>query len=567
MVLRAFLNNSLLLTHWAREFPDLAQFDLLSPADLSDRAQKFGLNLILTEKTIIGLWQVGLLRADLVVSTRRLNRKGITLARKTDEGEYVYCDLRCQKVKRSGWASSLEKTKPLPKYIKLYFHPFRHYVLWNLENQFDPNIIPMQFVLGADRYAGLVERVLSSINSHTKSKEFCVKVNEWNDDVALAAVFEPCVYTKIFRHIRYRVSPYTDEIYQADLIAYRERMYPLLIEVGLEKVEEKRAGLCRMAEIIDPNKDLHTLLRLTNSDTRLKIKGKVGGAMLLLTMAETLRRAAEDAFAVSLPEEDQMGFGQWMRGAREMKYGTNRIFDASEVVRKKFLGSCGLNTAPRFRCYVEGDTEYSALDSVFMPESGVQLINLKGQVIEKRRKGLAFRDSLRNDKQAHILSIVILDGDRNDFEQAVRNAAKQDEMYGQFYIQKNDFETQNFSNEELAEVLWLLAEERGAFISEKEKLTLALKGVTSGTEIIKRARQSVSELNQLGKGAKRGEALMAYAGHHPNRNDTGEKRQFIEILEVILRGLSSWYHNTPHEHRVDENTGKLVERVQKNVES
>jgi len=558
--LNSIRDNQEQLEFWAKNFSSLGQFDLMPPRGFADYVSKLGLSFTLAEETIKGLWQVGLLRADFIKSTRKLNRKGVEFAYTTDDGEHVYCDFRTVKVKPSGWVNALKEAAKLPSHVKLYFHPFRYYALWHLERAFYPNIIPMQFLWNVERYPALVESYLACINEASKSESFCEALNKWNDDVATAVMFEPCAYTKIFHKIRLRSFPYTHEAHQEALSFYKTLVYPLLTEIGVDDIESKRSDLCQMAEVIDPNKEIHTLLRLANADVRLKIKGEIGGAMLLLTMAETLRRATEEAFDISLPEEDQKGFGQWMRGAREIKYGTERIFDASEVVRKKFLGSCGLNSAPRFRCYVEGETEYGALDSYFTPESGVELINLKGQFIERKGKGLAFRDSLRQDKQSHILSIVILDGDVSDNERAVRQAAQQDQMYGEFYIQKPDFEFGNFSVNELEEILWNMAVERGAAAELRTTLQAALEGVTSGDALFKAAKSSVSELNQLGKGADWGEVLMQFAMNNPDREDTSQKRQIYEIIEIIVRGLSSWYSNTPSEYRVDKQTGKLIKR-------
>jgi len=558
--LNAIRGNTAQLEFWAKSFPNLCQFDLLQPREFSDYVSKLGLSFILASETINGLWQIGLLHADLIKSTRKLNRVGIEYACTTDNGEYIYCDHRKIKVKRNGWANALKKAAKLPPYVKLYFHPFRYYVLWHLERVLHLNIFPMEFLRDVERYPDLAESVLTSINEVSKSDTFCDSLNKWNDDVATAVICEPCAYSKIFHKIRFRSFLYTHEAHQEALSSYKGLVYPLLAEIGVNEIESKRSDLCRMAEVIDPNREIHTLLRLANADVRLKIKGEIGGAMLLLTMAETLRRATEEAFSVSLPEEDQMGFGKWMRGARKLIYGTERIFDAPEVVRKKFLGSCGLNSAPRFRCYVEGETEYGALDGYFTPESGVELINLKGQFVESKGKGLAFRDSLRQDKQSHILSIVILDGDRDDYVRVVRQAAKLDEMYGQFYIQNPDFELGNFSVAELEEILWNMALERGASSDSRLNLKVALDGVSSGDALIKAAKNSVPELNQLGKGAEWGEALMQFAMNNPNREDSSQKRQIYEIIEIIMRGLSSWYSNTPSEYRVDDQTGKLIER-------
>ena len=59
-------------------------------------------------------------------------------------------------------------------------------------------------------------------------------------------------------------------------------------KIGLNRIEELRKELCINAELIDPNKVLHVLLRLMNARSRQKLEGKIGGAMLLLIMAEML---------------------------------------------------------------------------------------------------------------------------------------------------------------------------------------------------------------------------------------------------------------------------------------
>jgi hypothetical protein len=97
-------------------------------------------------------------------------------------------------------------------------------------------------------------------------------------------------------------------------------------------------------------------------------------------MAETIRRATEAALGRELCEEDELGFGQWMDGARKAIYGTTRILDASKEVRRDFMTSMGLDHGPKVRCYVEGDTELAALVSAVGYGAGAEFVNLRGQI-------------------------------------------------------------------------------------------------------------------------------------------------------------------------------------------
>jgi hypothetical protein len=182
-----------------------------------------------------------------------------------------------------------------------------------------------------------------------------------------------------------------------------------LIEV--EALEQARRDLCIAAELLDRNKQVHTLLRLAKGDARLKLKGHLGGAMYLLTIAETLRRATEKANGILLPEEDELGFGWTPLDMKKNLYGSNRLLDGDRKAAGEFLRDFRLDYGIRLRCYVEGDTEYYALKALLDDYNAtwVQLINLSGQVVEKRGRGIAFRESLRNDLNAHIFSCVVVD--------------------------------------------------------------------------------------------------------------------------------------------------------------
>lgn len=553
------------LNYWITMYPEIWQYGLLNPEKLSNFVKKLGLSsFTLAQSRIKGLWELGLLRADLIVTSRKLSTTGLIYARTMDDGRYIYIDGRSLRRRRKGWGGALGLCKEVPKWIELYFHPFRYYVLYKLQNAVDLNINLLQFLLSAERYPSLSEKIISGINKYSKTLDFTQKVGEWNDVASFAIMVEPCVYSKIFHKVQYSYPNYTIEAHESAVAEHRKNVRSYICKFDIEKLEAMREELCRVAQIIEPNQQLHVLLRLTNAEMRLRLEGAIGGSMLVLTMGEMIRRITEDEFKVCLPEEDQLGFGVWMYGARKRLYGTNRILDAPQVVKKKFIGSLGLNTAPRFRCYVEGDTEYGALDSVFTPESSIELINLSGNFIEGKKKGLAFRDSLRNDKNSHIMSIVILDGDQRNVIRVLKKAVEQDEMFGLFYISEPDFELANFTIDELGEILWKIAEAAGSKTDQKDGLIKSIQGATSGEEIKNKAKQAIQELNQFAKGFEWGKALIDYAWKNPNFNpdESGEtrKRPIIEIIELLWRGLSVSFSETPDEYRVDINTGKLVKR-------
>ncbi len=148
------------------------------------------------------------------------------------------------------------------------------------------------------------------------------------------------------------------------------------------------------AELLDRNKEVHTILRLTQHKLLPKIKDRLGGSLHLRVMAETLRRATEAAFDIDLPEEDEKGFGAY-RGHKKMLYGSNRILDYNRNAAHQFLRHSGLDYGVHIRWYVEGDTEYGALNSFFEKFGPiVELINLRGIVAQGKRKGVAFKENL-----------------------------------------------------------------------------------------------------------------------------------------------------------------------------
>lgn len=284
--------------------------------------------------------------------------------------------------------------------------------------------------------------------------------------------------------------------------------------------------------------------------------------MLLLSMAEILRRAIEDFSDIELPEEDELGFGQWMDGARRLLYGTERILDASPKVQRDFLTSMGLDRGVKARCYVEGPTELGALRSAVGEGAGVQFVNLSGQVLERRGKGLSFSESLNGDRNTGTFSVVVLDGDREDYVRALRAAARKESFFGVFTISSPDFEFSNFGAKELLGV-WL------EFVSRDTEETFEEPDNMEPLENITSPEQFSDYLREEGfppfeKSEAWGEALMAHALENEElpqeHGRAGEVRPIVMLARQLMTARHAGYERSVAQFRVDAETGRLVRK-------
>lgn len=285
--------------------------------------------------------------------------------------------------------------------------------------------------------------------------------------------------------------------------------------------------------------------------------------MYLQAMAEMLRRSAEEAFAVELPEEDELGFGMAPLDAKEQSYGARRLLDASRSAKGEFLRQYGLDYGIRVRWYVEGETELGALESFLGRSAGIELVNLRGQVMAARGKGVGFRDNLESDLRSHIFSFVSLDSDQEDYCRTVLKAAADDVICGMIFIGDRDFEFANFTRDELTRIAWNLALQNGACSEEHATLANPVAEASSGKEFLAAAKRAVPALQQVTKGVCWGKALMAYALDSPTMeapDGTIKLRPIIEAVTSALRALQVDYYLSRKECKTDPVTGQMVKR-------
>ena len=551
---RTSLIDPILLGKWLVGRESIWQMNFMTAQKLSrfagERSVKF------SEEYVGRLWSLGLLRADVVTSQRPLRRVGLHFLERNRSGLYLYADARELQPLKKGWGNSAKPSKNVPKGVSPLFHPFRYYVLYHLQRVLELNIVPMQMLLSTGGFARITRWLVSHFKKWSSSTETARMVTSWNDVTALAVATEPFTYEEIFHHIKHPA--YISLEIQAGRIAEHEsEVLSLYRGLPVEPVEDARQSLCIEAATLDPNRDVQIMLRLAKGDSRLKLKGRLGGAVHLLTMAEMLRRGMERATGTQLREEDEKGFGWVPENMKETRYGSSRLYDGDRKAAREFMREFRLDYRTRLRWYIEGDTEYFALRTVFSEEEGeeVELVNMKARF---GRKGQLLRERLRADLRDGVFSFISLDGDRGDYVRAIRRAAERDEICGQVFFQNPDFEFGNFDLEELEEVIWQLIVEDGRAVTRSD-LHQSIANARTGRQLKESMARAPLYFNRLLKTARWGEALMRYAVEHSIRAN-GLRRQIIEAASSARRAGFYDYQFSRADYRVDPNTGEPMKR-------
>jgi hypothetical protein len=454
----------------------------------------------------------------------------------------------------------------LPKDIQILFHPFRYFVLYRIEEILKLHISKKQILLNPNGFHSLIDHHIEFFREWTTKKEFKEKFQKLNSITDLAISCEPLTFQQLFGFYSVQIShPYNKEKTQREhdrkIKKYFNEHKKILKEIGQEEITKIYSDLCIQVQSMERNIDIHRMLRFTDKDYRLKqVKGKLGGSMYVLTMAEMIRRAAEKVFQIELPEEDEIGFYFGVRSVKQRIYGSHRIIDDNDA-KKEFTRSFGLDYNVRLRWYVEGDTEFGALNSFLGNHPFIELINLRGLVIAGGGKGLAFKEDLLNDIKTSVYSWVSLDGDRKDYIRILEKAVEADEMFGMFFISKPDFEIGNFTISELVEIVWELAIESGIDQKDKQKLIDATTSANSGKTFFDSAKKVIPYLIQIDKGKVWGEKLMRYADKHPNMKSSDGKKTERVIMRAIRCALHSYdcnYQMARKDAKVDIETGDII---------
>lgn len=513
-----------------------------------------------SKENIENLWQLGFLNADIVYSYKEINIEGIIFVEKKDD-IFFYLDKRELPVKASGYSSVISNLKRIHSEIIPMFHPFRCYVLYQICNSLKFNYSSMQILLYSKGFDELITWYINRFNDWSSKKEISLLFKYWNYVTSLAVISEPGVHNIIFKEVTWNISDsFESIIYRLSIL--REKVKKLFQTIGEEHIEYYRDEICTDAETIDPNKNLHLIIRLMKSNERKNLKGHISSAILFLTMAECLRRNLENAFQKKYPEEDECGFGEVFRSAKLLLQSSTRVLDGDRVVANQFLRRFGLDYGIRINVYVEGNTEFEVLNSEFSTNSSVLIINLRGQFKEKQGKGVSFRESLRNDIKSKIFSLILLDGDVSENYRAVKKAAELDDICGMFFVSKPDFEFHNFKIDELTEIAFQLAVKKGLKNHSLDELKKNTGKAKSAKEFFKILHGISPFFLSITKGGNWGKELLKYAIKNPNGKEFGDKndRLINHVIRIIYNGFNVSYEVTRQKYKVDPESGKLIER-------
>ena len=459
-------------------------------------------------------------------------------------------------------SNGLANVGDLPASAYLAFHPFRYYVVYRIEQELIPRVSSFQILHSTSGCRNAVERFMEGVEEKTASDKFQARVRRWNEITSLAVAVEPFTFNRVFGYFK---TPHTDfkkeEEFYSELRTQYEDCKKLLLEVGRDEVKGILSELCGEAAVLEPNDDIRRLLRLTKRYRIERVKGKLGGSVYLLTMAEMIRRAAERVFETELPEEDESGRG-WSEETADFKehaYGSRRLMDSHDA-KSNFLRDLNLDYSVRLRWYVEGDTELNALRAELAGHEAIELINLRGKVNAGTGKGLSFSENLENDMRRSVYSFISLDGDVEDNRRVLDKAIERREMFGMAFISEPDFEFQNFNSDELARILWEMALKEGAPAEEEERFLKLVATAKNGKELTKYQRQALPNFQSLAKGKMWGERLLRFAidNQYFEREGKKELRPIIEAIILARHVVECDYYLGREESRVDVKTRKIV---------
>lgn len=419
------------------------------------------------------------------------------------------------------------------------FHPFRIYPLYR--------ILQMEPTAGANSLASV--RAFNEETIATKSAD-------WNTITGLADALEPIYWPRIRGTLTFTGD---EQRFRTRLDSYRTQILEFVR--GLDEGEWARAheSMRQEASRLDDNAELYILLRLSLWEARCKTTGRIYGALWFRHMAEVIRRAFEEGHGVQWLEEDR-AFGHWPPGGRERAFGTERPYDDEFRSRPYIAYRFGLFTGSSVRWYMEGDTEFYAVDQI-LPQShkvGIELVNLKGTIAEgKGNAALKLGDMLAQDRLLRRFSIISFDLDVKPNEKAIRQLVTTGQIVGSIAANRPDFEFANFTVEELADIAARIDESHG--FSGAPLRGADWTSVKSGGDFERRYAQLSERKGGTLKGEEWGRALATYASKNLRRSDGAERLLWNEISAAVHCWHSNYDYEVDH-FRLDPATFARIAR-------
>ena len=445
----------------------------------------------------------------------------------------------------------------------LYWHPFRAYVLHRIFRAFgDFRVSDLQFIYTVEGFHRVVDWYAELTLNRVSDSEFLDKVHFWNQIVEFATLLEPIYGPRIARAVVYR-DGITRTDFRDQVEAIKVHVAKLACQLGRAFFDDLHRQLCEEAKLADENSEVLSLMRLGSRRFRSQLRGSLGYAVMIRSMAELVRRFAEVEFEVQLPEEDERGPAPGMTARMKKRYfKSTRLFDGDRTQKREFLRYLELDSNTRVRCYVEGATELGAMETALRTAPGatdIDVIDLKARVVEK--KEMAFSESLKRDQFEGVVSIVLIDGLPSVNAEIARTATANGDMFGGIFLASPCFEFANFLDWELA-LVWIRTMKRTGF---SVPATAFLNGNWQETgqiyQLFKSLANESPEFAGFRKGWEWGSALMEYALKNRAMPD-GALRPVISAAQHALRVRESTYGYWTDAYELNPNTGKL-DRVRK----
>ncbi len=534
------------------EINGLRQLKLLDTKELSKKMDDYKLP-IFSETDIYNLWYLGFINADVIYAKTFVNIPNLKYIGENDDGFKVYVDQRKSVVLKKYLSAFLNIPKNDESLI-LYFHPYRCFVLYELATKFfNSGVVPSYLMQNAEGYTRVIQSSLERFEVSMQNGISKDILSYLNTLVSLSAIIEPTTHRIVYEKISI-CHPHSFEEMVLELEKLQDQVIELLHEIGEDRLIYFKNEFCKAAYSLDSNNDLHLLIRLMRSDRRSNLKGQIAAAMQLKEASEGFRRLMELMYQKDFPEEDACGYATVNQERKIMMYGNTRILDGERKTSNLFIRSLGLDFGIKVNVYVEGETELSAIKSIFENNSRVAIINLGGNFVEKRV--LAFRESLRKDIAMQIYSFVVFDGDKEDNLRVVKRAAENEDFFGEFSVSKPDFEYGNLSTNELCEIVSIATGEKlnvikAAFID----VAATCKSAKKFFEVLHR---QYPNLKKIDKGEAWGKALAEYILEHHSDKD---EKPFVHLVQMIRRVLnSSSYKYDFGSLKLDIGTGRLINK-------
>jgi hypothetical protein len=419
------------------------------------------------------------------------------------------------------------------------FHPFRIYPLYRI----------LQLEIAGGTSSTPAAR---AFNEETIAR----KSAAWNTITDLADVLEPIYWPRIRGTLTFTGD---EQSHRTRLDSYRAKTVPFVQVLDAKEWATVHESLRQEASRLDGNSEIYVLLRLSTWKARSKMTGRICGALWLRHMAEVIRRAFEEAHRVQWLEEDR-AFGHWRPNGRQRAFGSERPYDDEFHSRPYIAYRFGLFTGSAVRWYMEGDTEFYAVDQI-LPQwhkVGIELLNLKGSIAEsKANAAVRLADMLAQDRLLRRFSIISFDMDVKANEKAIRQLVNANQIVGSIAANRPDFEFANFSAAELAEVAARIDEAHGFSGAPLRGADwTAIK--TAGDFERRYAQLSERKAGSL-KGEEWGRALATYATENLRRPDGADRPLWNEISAAVHCWNSNYDYEVNH-YRLDPTTFSRVAR-------